>query len=175
MSAGADRGVSVREQVRRLGCVSPHNQRIFTSRLQPGAQRVSPPQSGTAGLRGFRAICRSRPICCGQRCQRRLPGRCGASARVTDCPPRCYRHSWTRGACRSRLVRLPAHTARRAHPRPKICGQYGKVVDLQSHPAFLQHPVRLVLAWLRPRRLLAPTPLHHHSMISTPPCRILLA
>ena len=41
---------------------SPHNPPIFTSRLQPGAQKMSPPQSGTAGLRGFRAICRSRPI-----------------------------------------------------------------------------------------------------------------
>ena len=72
---------AMREQVRRLGCVPPHNPRIFTFRLQPGAQRMSPLQSGTAGLRGLRAICLSGPICCGQRRQRRLPGRCGASAR----------------------------------------------------------------------------------------------
>ena len=72
---------AMREQVRRLGCVPTHNPRSFTSRLQPGAQRMSPPQSGTAGLRGFRAICRSRPICRGRRFPRRLPGSCVASAR----------------------------------------------------------------------------------------------
>ena len=102
----------VREQVRRLGCVTPHNPRIFTSRLQPGARRMSPPQSGTEGLREFRAICRSRPIRCGQRFQRRLPGRCGA---VQAACHRYYRHSWTRDACRSRLDGLPAHAASRAH------------------------------------------------------------
>jgi hypothetical protein len=40
LSAGADRDVSVREQSKLLGCVSPHNQRmIFTSRLQPGCSK----------------------------------------------------------------------------------------------------------------------------------------
>ena len=36
---------AMREQVRRLGCVLPHNPRIFTSRLQPGAQKMSPSRS----------------------------------------------------------------------------------------------------------------------------------
>ena len=74
---------AIREQVRRLGRASPQKPRLFTSRLQPDAQRMSPvtpPQGGTAGLRGFRAICRSRPICRGRRFQRRLSGRCVASA-----------------------------------------------------------------------------------------------
>ena len=75
---------AMREQVRRLGCVPPHNPRIFTSRPQSGAQRMSPPQSGTACLRGFRAICRSCPICRGRRFQHRLPGRCVASARYVQ-------------------------------------------------------------------------------------------
>ena len=74
----------MRGQVRRLGCVPPHNPRIFTSRPQSGAQRMSPPQSGTACLRGFRAICRSCPICRGRRFQHRLPGRCVASARYVQ-------------------------------------------------------------------------------------------
>jgi hypothetical protein len=47
---------------------------------------------------------------------------------------RYYRHSWTRGACRSRLGGLPAHTASRAHPRPKPCGQYEQVVYPPSRP-----------------------------------------
>ena len=70
----------MREQVRRLGCMPSHIPRIFTSR-QPGAQRMSPPQRDPAGLWRFRAIGRSRPFRRGRRFQRRLPGRCVASAR----------------------------------------------------------------------------------------------
>ena len=44
------------QQVRRLGCVTPYNQRIFTPMLPHGVRRMSPPQDGTAGLQGFRAI-----------------------------------------------------------------------------------------------------------------------
>jgi hypothetical protein len=99
--------------------VTPHNQRIVTSRLQPGACGMSPPQSGTAGLRGFRAICRSRPVRCGQRCQPRLPGRCGVSARTKGPVARAahrryYRSSWTRGACRCQPGKRPGST-----PPPK--------------------------------------------------------
>ena len=71
---------AMREQVRRLGCMPSHIPRIFTSR-QPGAQRMSPPQRDPAGLWRFRAIGRSRPFRRGRRFQRRLPGRCVASAR----------------------------------------------------------------------------------------------
>ena len=139
----------------------------------------------TAGLRGSRAICQSRPISCGRRVKRRLPGKCVASARyvlptpIRAAHPRYYRHSqsdnvvitsdsfrhrffeankpwiiqqlrrtmppraqlealtkgellpegpdtkrgWIRGECRSRLDGVPARTASRAQPRPKLCRQ----------------------------------------------------
>ena len=46
-----------------LGCLTSHNQRIFTCSLQAAARGKLLPQSGTIGLREFRAICRSRPSC----------------------------------------------------------------------------------------------------------------
>ena len=52
------------ESVRRLGCVTPYNQRIFTPTLQCGVRGMSPSQDGTAGLQGFRAIWWSGPYVC---------------------------------------------------------------------------------------------------------------
>jgi len=94
---------------------------------------MSPPQSGTAGLRGFRAIWRSGPCCRGRRFS-------VASQVDAGCQPkrathhRCYRHSRTRGACRSRLGVLPAHKASRARPPPKTMRTVGKVVNPPSRP-----------------------------------------
>ena len=102
---------------------------------------MSPPQSDTAGLRGFRAICRSRPICCGQRCQRRLPGRCGVSAKHV--PPTAATTATAGLGVRvdpDWVACPPTRPAR--HTRPKPRGQYEQVVYPPSrpHPPISQPP-----------------------------------
>ena len=131
--AGAGRGAGLREQVRRLGCLTPHNQRIVTPRLQPGA----------VGCRHPRAV----PLAFGDSEQFDGLARVAvvdalsvASQVDAGCQPkrathhRCYRHSRTRGACRSRLGVLPAHKASRARPPPKTMRTVGKVVNPPSRP-----------------------------------------
>ena len=57
-------------QVRLLCFVTPYNQRIFTLMLPHGVHRMSPPQDGTAGLQGFRAI--QTDCCCPRITSKRL-------------------------------------------------------------------------------------------------------
>ncbi len=119
---GPSRGAGVRERVRRLGRVPPHDQPIVTTQATAWCARdVATPERcrWPSGIpRDFKLSVW--PVGA-------VGGAGSAASQVSDagCQPgaraahhRYYRHSWTRGACsRSRLGGLPAHTASRAHPR----------------------------------------------------------
>ena len=128
--AGAGRGAGIREQVRRLGCLTPHN-----LRLQPGAMGCRHPMTVPLAFgdsEQFDGLARFAVV---DAFQRRLPGRCGVPARNSSRPPPLLPpRPVTRGACRSRLGGLPAHTASRARPPPKTMRTVRKVVDPPSRP-----------------------------------------
>ena len=85
--AGAGRGAGIREQVRQLGCLTPHNQRIVTPRLQPGAMGCRHPRAVPLAFGDSEQFVGLARFAVVDAFQRRLPGRCGVPTRNSSRPP----------------------------------------------------------------------------------------